>query len=189
MIKNFIGERFGRLVVLEDFGLRSKLGRVIWPCICDCGNLKMVNSKGLITESTKSCGCLRFNNINGYKHGDTGKKLYRIWDSMKRRCYDKNHHAYGTYGGRQITVCAEWKESYLAFKNWATSSGYIEGLSIDRKDNDGNYEPSNCQFITRSDHSKKSIKSRPENPVESRWKNHQYKLKLDRSKFYDITSV
>lgn len=95
-------------------------------------------------------------------HGDASNgqetprvKLYTIWQCMKRRCYYPKDICYNRYGGRGIAVCIEWKNSYQLFKTWAFLNGYQEGLTIDRLDNDGNYEPNNCQFLTMSENSKK----------------------------------
>lgn len=82
------------------------------------------------------------------KHGMSKTSLHRIWRLMKCRCSNPRHEKYKDYGGRGITVCPEWKNSFIAFRDWALANGYQEGLSIDRKDNSGNYEPSNCRWTT-----------------------------------------
>lgn len=104
----------------------------------------------------KSCGC---NNNKGknnpsYKHGETNIKLYYVWDSMKNRCLNSNSQAYKDYGGRGITICPEWTNDYTKFRDWALNNGYAEGLQINRIINDGNYEPSNCNFVTAKDNSR-----------------------------------
>ena len=87
-------------------------------------------------------------------HGDTGKRLYRIWRSMKNRCYNQSHKYYKHYGGKGITICDEWKNDYVKFKEWAMQNGYDDTMSIDRINNNKGYEPSNCRFIYYRDQPK-----------------------------------
>lgn len=100
----------------------------------------------------KSCGCMR-NKLVGEastKHGDckngTISRLYEIWRCAKQRCYNKNDNSYKNYGSRGIKVCSEWKNDFVKFKDWALKNGYKDNLTIDRINNDGNYEPGNCKF-------------------------------------------
>lgn len=82
------------------------------------------------------------------KHGDSYTRLYKTWADMKTRCYTESCRSYERYGGRGITVCDEWRNSYIAFRDWALSNGYNDNLTIERVNVNGNYEPSNCKFIT-----------------------------------------
>lgn len=83
-----------------------------------------------------------------YKHGMTGTKLYNVFKDMKKRCYNNNNKDFKNYGLRGITICPEWLNNSSAFLKWALANGYTEGLQIDRIDNDGNYTPDNCRFVT-----------------------------------------
>ena len=94
----------------------------------------------------KTCGC--------GKHGGTKDDLYKVWKGIKRRCYNSHEKKYHRYGGRGIIVCDEWKENYLIFKQWAVENGYKKGLQIDRINNDGNYEPDNCRFVTNTENAR-----------------------------------
>lgn len=158
---DLVGKRFGRLVV-EKMQSR-KAGIVKWECICDCGKRTVVDSHCLVRGQTRSCGCLkreiasdRFRNTdsknenNGnFKHGMSHKPLHLIWSSMRQRCNNPKSDAFKNYGGRGISVCKEWDESFVQFCKWALDNGYSCGLTIDRINNDGNYEPSNCRWVDR----------------------------------------
>ncbi len=159
--KDLAGKRFGRLIALHPTEKR-KNRHIIWLCRCDCGNLITIISDSLIRERTKSCGCfnreraVETNLIHGdSEHGNVAL-LYAIWVAMKQRCLNPNNKAYKYYGKRGIVICKEWLKNYLAFKWWAMSHGYKEGLTIDRIDSTGNYESSNCQWITASENIKKA---------------------------------
>src|SRR4030066_1172507 len=94
-----------------------------------------------------SCGCI----LSNYKHGNTSTKLYYVWSAMKQRVLNLNSKRYKDYGGRGITICPEWTNDYIAFRDWSLNNGYRENLQINRKNNNGNYEPGNCNWITRTE--------------------------------------
>lgn len=149
-----VGKKFGRLTVLEE--VQDHKGR--WLCLCDCGNTKEVSGNHLRNGSIRSCGCLRKENAAKLftKHGGCkGKRdrLYFVWRNIKDRTSDSNNKRYKDYGGRGISMCDEWFNSYEAFKTWCIMNGYDEDAprgvcTIDRIDVNGNYEPSNCRFVT-----------------------------------------
>lgn len=146
------GMKFGRLTVLRR-AENDKWGFVRWLCVCDCGNEVCTSGASLRSGHTQSCGCLRRERIvdSTTKHNGSHTKLYTIWQGMKRRCFNKNHKHYHLYGGRGITVHSEWIDNFGAFRDWAMSAGYTDGLTLDRIDVNGNYEPSNCRWITMHD--------------------------------------
>ena len=149
-------QRFGRLVVLMFVGKEK------WSCHCDCGKIVEVYRGHLRDGHTKSCGCLRKDTIYGirYKHGEWGTKLYHIWKGIKGRCGNIINKAWKYYGDKGVKVHAAWALEYTTFRDWAYENGYKEGLSIDRINSKGNYEPSNCQWLTRSQHAIKTHKER-----------------------------
>lgn len=147
-----IGEKYGRLTILatsEDY--ISPKGRVLpkVEVLCDCGNTLKVLLNSLKTGHTMSCGCYRaeINKLSkNNTHGKSSFPEYLIWKGMKARCFNMNNEHYLDYGGRGITVCARWSESFESF--YGDMGERPDGLTLDRKDNNGNYEPSNCRWVS-----------------------------------------
>ena len=142
------GQRFGRLTVVcrvENGPAGSR-----WLCKCDCGGETTAYGSDLRSGHSSSCGCLRkeriLNSIT--KHGCRHTTLYHRWLDMKNRCYNPKASRYERYGGRGITVCNGWRNSFEAFRDWALANGYSDDLSIDRTDPNGNYCPENCRWVS-----------------------------------------
>jgi hypothetical protein len=150
------GQRFGNFTVIRRSDVPYSR-EAAWFCLCDCGGSSVVKSSALRSGKSKSCGCLHakllaeLNSSLKVTHGGYGSRLYRIWRGMHSRCYQKTHNRFKNYGARGITICDEWLNDFGAFRDWALISGYQDDLSIDRIDNDGNYEPSNCRWATAKD--------------------------------------
>lgn len=158
------GMKFGRLTV-ESFAFAKK-GNNYWNCVCDCGEIKQVPTGSLTRGHTTSCGCFKKEQANKSNkkrmttHGERYTRLYSIWADIKKRCLNPNSINYSNYGGRGITICDEWINDYTSFSTWAKDNGYSEDLEIDRIDVNGNYEPSNCRWVTRKVNSNNKRKNR-----------------------------
>lgn len=164
MIEIQIGDVFGRLTVIASLGSR-KFGNNklrFYLCECVCGKSKEVPAIRLLSKITRSCGCLRiettvsrFTTHNLHNH-----LLYSKWGGMISRCENTKGEFYKDYGERGIVVCEQWRKDFKTFYDWSILNGWRKGLSIDRINVNGNYEPSNCRWITMKEQSRNRRNSR-----------------------------
>ena len=161
------GDTYGKLVVVKEVDpeIRKtnkgtyKVRKVI--CKCSCGTVKEYLLGSIRSGHAKSCGCSRIEGcvnrlkqINNVTHGLTKHPLYTVWMGMKQRCYNQNTKRFKRYGGRNISICTTWLNDFKTFYDWALTNGYSKGLQIDRRDNDGDYCPSNCHWTTNKANSR-----------------------------------
>jgi hypothetical protein len=144
---------YGRLTIIGEVKGTPYSRRVM--CRCQCGEIVVRDLQKLFSGNTLSCGCLKRdrNRSSFTTHGLTNHRLYRVWRGMRGRCLNKNDLAYKNYGGRGITISKEWID-FDNFYDWALRNGYQQGFTIERINNDGNYEPNNCTWILRKNQSK-----------------------------------
>lgn len=141
-LPNQIGTVYGKLRIISE---TEKInGKRYFLCKCECGDIGVHRFEDIRAGKIISCGC--FNREKGCKHGLSGTKIYNTWKAMIRRCTDANCDSFNSYGGRGISVCNEWLDVNV-FYDWAINNGYKDGLSIERKNVNGNYGPSNCTWI------------------------------------------
>ena len=157
-LKDITGQVFSYLTVIKRFG-SNKGGNATWLCACKCGIEVVVLGNELRNGHTKSCGCYgaEARKISLTTHGKTKTKEYGVWRGMRERCNNRKHVYWKNYGGRGIKVCERWRNS---FSNFLDDMGNVPpGKTLDRIDNDGDYEPNNCKWSTREEQEANKRKS------------------------------
>lgn len=168
---DLIGRRFDKLTVVAEIG-RTAGNRVLWLCICQCGNHISKTTSNLArsrhNSQHKTCGCRECASLaiaaarstHGGASRTQGKSaIYKRWCDIKTRCYNPRNKRWASYGGKGIRICDEWMD-FPTFRTWALAAGFKPSLSIDRINPDGNYEPSNCEWVTSSENTRRMNASR-----------------------------
>lgn len=154
-----IGKKYGNIKVLEYID-KDKHMKKLYKCkCCLCGNIFETKGTSVKNRYVKSCGCLRRKNAGNLnkKHGMKNTEIYKRWQGMKIRCYNKKYHANHRYAGRGITICPEWKNDFMKFYE-DMSKSFFEGAELDRIDNDKGYSPENCRWVIHKENSNNRAK-------------------------------
>jgi hypothetical protein len=156
-LKILTGLRFGKITVGTHAGIKGR--HHIWNCTCDCGGTSIATSCNLQKGNTTSCGCVQKKraSISATRHGKSKSKIYNVWRGMHTRCYDKAAIMYNRYGARGIKVCERWN----SFENFLKDMGEPQGerKALNRINNDGNYEPSNCEWTTQKENNRNTVRT------------------------------